>query len=255
MNKLYCVKRACLWLIAAGFMTIISFPLRAQQEKSLPLVLSLDDCISYALKSQPSVQQAIINEAIAGRIIKTKLAGWYPQVGVNYNIQHYLKRPVVTSPLTLGNSYTTNISLTQSIFNSDVLLAAKTAGDAKLNARQNTQLSEIDVVVGVTKSFYDVLVSRQQIDILSQDVIRLQKSVNDTRLQYEAGTVDRTDYKRAVIALNNALKSRKRIEEQLKSKLAFLKQQMGYLDSGELKLVYDNKKLQEEIMVVSADAP
>ncbi|MCW3115950.1 MAG: outer rane efflux protein [Chitinophagaceae bacterium] len=234
---------------------ILSFPAKAQLTDSLPLRMSLDQCVDYAIKHQPSVQQAKMDEAITETTIKSKLADWYPQLNLNYNIQHYLQQPIITSPFIAKNSSTTTLSLTQNIINSDVLLASKTAGDVRLNSRQYTQLSKIDIAVVVSKTFYDVLVSQQQIQLLSQDILRLQKSLKDAVIQYQAGTVDKTDYKRATIALNNSLALKKQYEELLKGKWSLLKQQIGYTGSGDLSLDYDNRKLEDEIILNDNSAP
>lgn len=234
---------------------IISFSAKAQPEDSLPFHLSLENCIVYAVNHQPYVQQARIDEAITERTIKSKLSAWYPQINLNYNIQHYLQLPSVTNPLALKNSSYASVSATQNIFNRDVLLASKTAGDARLNARENTQLSKIDLVVGVSKSFYNVLVTTKQIEMLNSDILQLQKSLKDAQAQYQAGTVDKTDYQRATISLNNAFASRKQYEEQLKSSLGILKQQMGYNVREELVLDHNDQQLQDEIVLDTTGTP
>src|SRR5882672_6640148 len=236
-------------ILGLGF----SSPVKAQQRDSLGLHLSLEECIAYATNQQPFVQQAKIDEAITERIIKSKLADWYPQINLGYNVQHYLQQPSVTNPLALKNSSTSTVSFTQNIFNSDVWLASKTAGDVRLASRQNTQLSKIDMVVGVSKAFYDVLLTQRQIEILDQDILRLQKTLKDATTQYQAGTADKTDYERATITVNNAMAAKKQYEELLKGKLAFLKQQMGYTGSEALKLDYNNQKLGDEIQLNPID--
>ncbi|MCW3107366.1 MAG: TolC family protein, partial [Segetibacter sp.] len=40
----------------------------------------LQDCIQYALRHQPLIQQSKIDEEITETTIKTKLSEWYPQV-------------------------------------------------------------------------------------------------------------------------------------------------------------------------------
>src|ERR1044072_9443622 len=97
----------------------------------------LRDCIDYAIKHQPLVKQSQIDEAIAENIIKTSLADWYPQLGLNYTLQHYLKLPTsfvpdaatgVKRPTQFGvrNSSNFQFALTQSIFSPDLLLANRT---------------------------------------------------------------------------------------------------------------------------------
>ncbi len=49
---------------------------------------TLQNIIQYALKKQPVVQQALLDETITQLQIKSKLADWYPQVNFNYLYQH-----------------------------------------------------------------------------------------------------------------------------------------------------------------------
>jgi outer membrane protein TolC len=111
-------------------------------------------------------------------------------------------------------------------------------------AAQNVVANKIDVTVNVGKAFYDVLLTREQIKILNENIIRLDRSLTDAYNQYEGGIVDKVDYKRATIALNNTKAQRKTADEILKAKYAYLKMQMGLPDSIQLKLDYDSSKLE-----------
>ena len=63
-------------------------------------------------------------------------------------------------------------------------------------------------------------------------LLRLEKSLKDARAQYDAGVVDKTDYKRATIALNNSKASKKINEEAIKAKTEYLKALMNYPQTG-----------------------
>lgn len=229
----------------------------AQQQDSLLTDATLPNVISYALKQQPVVQQAQIDERITDMQVKSKLADWFPQVNFNYLYQHNFQ--VQTSiiggnPVKLGVDNTSALQLTasQTIFNRDVLLAKRTGSMVRQQAQQQTAGTKIDVVANVSKAFYDVLATEQQIKVTDENITRLQKSLNDAKNQYDAGVVDKTDYKRATIALNNALAARKSNEEVLKAKKAYLKQLMNYPVSADLNIVYDSATLEGEIAVDTA---
>jgi outer membrane protein TolC len=151
-------------------------------------------------------------------------------------------------PVTAGllNSSGAQFSLTQTIFNRDVFLAASTSADISRLMKQKTAFSKINVVTIVSKAFYSVLFTQEQIALLDEDVLRLQQSVKDTYNQYKGGLVDKTDYERATIALNNTIAEKKQYEELLKSRYAFMKEQMGYPSSADLVLEFDTTKMQSE---------
>lgn len=216
------------------------------QEASLPNV------IQYALKRQPLVQQSLIDEQITALQVKSKLADWYPQINFNYLLQHNFEvqtNIIGGNPVKLGvdNTSAFQFGATQTIFNRDVLLALRSRNDVQLQARQQTTSNKIDVVVNVTKAFYAVLATQQQIKVVQETITRLERSLKDARSQYDAGVADKTDYKRATIALNNAVASRKATEESLKANMESLKAAMNYPASATLNIAYDSAALENAI--------
>ncbi|MDF2384128.1 TolC family protein [Nostoc ellipsosporum NOK] len=215
---------------------------------------SLPNVIRYAIKNQPRVQQALVDEKITDLQVKSRLADWYPQVNFNYIYQHNFQvqtNIIGGNPVRLGvaNTSAFQFGATQTIFNRDVLLANRTRNEVRLQASQQTENTRIDIASNVSKAFYDVLATQQQIKVSDENIVRLERSLNDTRAQYDAGVVDKTDYKRATIALNNARALRKSNEEALKAKTEYLKALMNYPENGELRIVYDSATLEQEIPV------
>jgi len=215
---------------------------------------SLPNVIRYAIKNQPRVQQALVDEKITDLQIKSRLADWYPQVNFNYIYQHNFQvqtNIIGGNPVRLGvaNTSAFQFGATQTIFNRDVLLANRTRNEVRLQARQQSENTRIDIASDVSKAFYDVLATQQQIRVSDENIVRLERSLRDARAQYDAGVVDKTDYKRATIALNNARALRKSNEEALKAKTEYLKALMNYPETGELKIIYDSATLEQEIPV------
>ncbi|WP_207515406.1 TolC family protein [Longitalea luteola] len=221
---------------------------------------TLQQCIRYGLEHQPAIRASIIDEEITETTIKNKLADWYPQLNLSANLQHYLKMPVSIFPdftnpagpkrevqTGVRNYSTPQLSVTQTIFNRDVLLASRTARDVRLQARQTTTANKIEVAAGISKAFYDVLLTQQQIQVLNETITRLDRSLKDAWYQYQSGVADKTDYKRATIAFNNAKADRRAAQEQLNARYAYLKQQMGYPAEQPLHLSFDTTHMEKEI--------
>ncbi len=220
-------------------------------------VVTLKQCVDFALRNQPAVKQASIDQEINEKNIRIGLADWLPQVSSSDEYQHYFKgSPLVPS----GNSSSAptgaisefsslGLQAGQVIYNNDVLQAAKAAKYSRLYYKQNTLSSQINVVSDVSKAFFDVLLSQKQLDILNEDIIRLQRSLKDAYNRYQAGVVDKTDYKQATIALNNSIATRKQTAEAINSKLAYLKQIMGISSSHNLTLSYDSTRYEQEASI------
>jgi len=215
---------------------------------------TLVNVVQYALVRQPVVQQSLIDEQTTELQIKSKLADWYPQVNFNYLYQHNFQVQTTiiggnTVRLGVANTSALQFSASQNIFNRDVLLVSRTKGDIRQQAKQQTENTKIDLVVNVSKAFYDVLATEQQVKVADENIVRLEKSLKDARAQYDAGIVDKTDYKRATIALNNAKASKKSNEEALKAKTEYLKALMNYPETGVLAIIYDSASLENEIIL------
>jgi outer membrane protein TolC len=221
---------------------------------------TLQNCIRYGLEHQPAIRESMIDEEITETTIKNKLADWYPQLNISANLQHYLKMPVSIFPdlnnpggpkrqiqTGVRNYSTPQASLTQTIFDRDVLLASRTARDVRLQARQTTTANKIDVAAAISKAFYDVLLTRQQIQVLDETITRLDRSLKDAYYQYQSGVADKIDYKRAIISLNNSKADRKAAQELLSARYAYLKQQMGYPAERPLELSFDTTHMEGEI--------
>ncbi|MCE7059692.1 MULTISPECIES: TolC family protein [Dyadobacter] len=215
---------------------------------------TLQQVVEYAIKNQPVIQQSLIDERITENQIRSRLADWYPQINFNYNLQHnfIVQTSIIAgNPVKLGvsNISAAQFTLSQQIFNRDVLLANQTKRDVLLAASQNTAANKTDIAVNVSKAFYDVIATTQQIDVAAEDIVRLERSLRDAENQYKAGVADKIDFKRATISLNNTRASKKGNEEILKGKVQYLKALMGYPAEQELKVSFDTLQMEREILL------
>lgn len=215
---------------------------------------TLQQVVEYAIKNQPVVQQSMIDERITENQIRSRLADWYPQINFNYNLQHnfIVQTSIIAgNPVKLGvsNISAAQFTLSQQIFNRDVLLANQTKRDVLLAASQNTASTKTDLAVNVSKAFYDVIATTQQIDVAEEDIIRLERSLRDAENQYKSGIADKIDFKRATISLNNTRANKKANEEILKGKVQYLKALMGYPADQQLKVSFDTLQMEREIML------
>ncbi len=226
----------------------VSFSQTKGSQESTLKDATLQACIKYAIANQPLIRQSFLNERITNQEVQGKLADWFPQLNFNFTIQHDFRLPTTVfrgTPVQIGiaNTSGADLSLTQTIFNKDVLLASSTAYDVSEQAREKTVDNEIYLAVEVSKAFYGVLLAKEQINLVKQDIARLHQTYEDAYYQYKSGTVDKTDYESAEIALNNAVAQLKSAREQLTTSYAILRDVMGYPSDKELNLVYDSTQM------------
>ncbi|MEO7534795.1 MAG: TolC family protein, partial [Ferruginibacter sp.] len=236
------------------------FLLSQNSKDSLLGEVTIKSAIDYAIVRQPIIQQSLVDQEILETTIRSKLADWYPQINFNYILQHNF---IVQTAVIGGNSVKLGVNNTsagqftfsQSIFDKDVFLANRTQTDVRLQARQITSNNKIDLAANVSKAFYDVLSTMQQIKVSATNIVRIERSLKDALNQYQAGITDKIDYKRATITLNNTRAAKKSNEELLKAKLEYLKSLMGYPAAETLNIVYDSLQMEREIALDTLQKP
>jgi outer membrane protein TolC len=250
------VKRSKAILI---FFSIIffSFSINAysQSNSDTSGSLTLAQCIDYALKHQPLLQQSLIGIDITRTTNKINLAGWLPQANLSANFTHYLSLPSAISDSTGGkvirtgvtNTFVPALTVTQTIFNPTLLYASRSAPLYVRQAEQITDSTKIFLVSVVSESFYNLLQTLEQIDVLKEDTARLNKNLSDTYHQYVAGTVDETDYDEAGISLNNSKAQLKQQTESIIPQYAMLKQVIGYPPQKQFNVSFDTLQMMNDI--------
>lgn len=223
---------------------------------------SIDECIRYAMKYQPLVKQLYLDEAIANQTIKISLSDWLPQINSNGGYQYFVKLPVSYFPnfsdptgpktqVTTGVKYNSNIQIhaSQNIFTNDLYFAGKSARYYRQQVSETTRKELIQLVVDISKAYYDILLSEQMLDIINEDIDRLSKNLKNANALYTNGITDKIDFNRATISLNNAKSQKISIANSINAKTNYLKQLMGYPDNKPLALKYNFIAMKENIMI------
>jgi outer membrane protein TolC len=254
------IRTVCIFLLSCC-LTIISFRARAQEfsRKDSMEEMTLDQCIDYAFKHQPGLNRAFLNQSITKATNAINLSGWYPQVSLGGSFTHYFELPTslisdsshpgvpIKQHTGVENAFVPALSVTQAIFSPSLLFASKTAKIFIQQSEMITDSAKIDLVANVSKSFYNLLLTIEQINVLKEDTARLSKNFNDAYQQYVGGIVDMTDYQEAAITLNNAKAQLKQSVENVIPQYAVLKQLMGYPPKSQFNVNFDTLRMKDDI--------
>jgi multidrug efflux system outer membrane protein len=230
--------------------------------------LTLRQCIDYALVHQPSLNNSIINVSIAKETNSIALSSWLPQVNATGDLVHYIQQSensvstgvggtgsttgtttgttttgTTSKGTTFSNSFIPELEVSQSIFSPSLLYAAKAAPLLVKQAEQVTDSTKIFLVSSVSKSFYNVLNTLEQINVLKEDTARLGKNLRDTYHQYKGGIVDETDYEEAEITLNTTKAQLRQANENIIPQYAALKQLMGFPPQKQFNVKFDTVEM------------
>ncbi|RKQ49187.1 outer membrane protein TolC [Roseivirga pacifica] len=225
---------------------------KGQTETPLPQQLTLEQCVEFALKNNPTIKQSLIDEEIGEREIKSSLSGWFPQISTTFGLDDNIKlrtQAIDGNLIAFGQKYNSSLLLqvNQTLFNRDQLFASKSADNIRTGLTKNIEEVKISTAVNVSKAYYDILLTYEQLNILNENLSRLQKQYNDARNRYESGLVDKTDYQRASISLSNVMSNRNRVKNSLNSKFFYLKQLMGFPQEQEFTLDYNYDLMEQQV--------
>lgn len=227
-----------------------------------PSNFSLADCINYAYTHQDSVKNAELDVKSADYKIKETIGIGLPQVNGAVSFQDYLKVPAqigpnvfATDPITgkplpvdpdarlvkfpFGpTKYTNTYSLqaTQLLFSGTFMVGLQSVKTFKELSERSLVRTKIQTNVSVTKAYYQVLVSNEQIKLLDANINQLKQQVDQTIQQNKQGFVEKIDVDRLAVQYNNLVTNRENVARAVTLNYAMLKFQMGMPIERELTL-------------------
>lgn len=226
----------------------------SQSTDALNSNATLDELINFALGNQIEVKQAQIDQEIGEKEIASALSGWFPQINANGNFTHYTQLPTTNfngQNIAMGqkNSSALTIQADQAILNPGLFQASKAAKYIRQQNNLSLENTKINTVVDVSKAYYDILTSEEQINIINENITRLNRQYTEANARYETGLVDKTDYKRAQISLNNANAELKSALEFRKYKYDYLKTLLGLNPAEGVSLSFENQDMESDILL------
>ncbi|WP_313513086.1 TolC family protein [Sphingobacterium sp.] len=245
-------------LVYLSFTAISVGSVFAQTTNNLNSNATLDELIQYALENKIEIRQAQIDQEIGEREIASALSGWFPQINANGSLTHFTQLPTANingQNIAMGQSNTSALTFQadQAIINPGLFQASKASKFIRQQNDLSVEDTKINTVVDVSKAYYDILTSEEQINIIQENIARLNRQYTEANARYETGLVDKTDYKRAQISLNNAKAELKSALEFRKYKYDYLKTLLGMNPTNGLTLSFENQNMESNVLMDTTD--
>jgi outer membrane protein TolC len=203
---------------------------------------SLQDCINYAYQHQDTVLNAALDVKSAEYKVKETTGIGLPQISGSASFQDYVKIPTTLIPaqffggkagefvpVQFGVKYQSGLglNLSQLLFDGSYLVGLKASRTYKELSQRSLTRSKIDASVNITKAYYQVLVSNEQIKLLDADLKQLKEQLDQTVAQNKQGFVEQIDVQRIQVQYNNLMTTRENTIRLLALNYQVLKFQMG----------------------------
>ncbi|MFY7964189.1 MAG: TolC family protein [Chitinophagaceae bacterium] len=195
---------------------LIVFKAQSQQQKEHQF--SLQQAVEFAKKNNVQVKNSLLNIKIQEQTNRNITSAALPTVSANIGTTYYIDIPVslipaeifggpkgTYQPVQFGTKYTTNagISLQQLLFDGQVFIglqARKTSMDWK---QKEFELTEEAIKVNVHKIYYQLVVSKSQIELLDANILRAEKLKHDVSEIYKNGFAEKLEVDKLEVLLSN----------------------------------------------------
>ncbi|RYG01392.1 MAG: TolC family protein, partial [Chitinophagaceae bacterium] len=182
--------------------------------------------------------------------VKQTIGEGLPQVNGSAQFQDYFKVPAQVAPgepfgrpgeliaLRFSLKYSTTLTLqaTQKIFDGSFIVGLKSVKTFKELSQRSYARTKIETNVNVTKAYYQVLVSDEQIRLLDANIKQLKQQLDETTQQNKQGFVEKIDVDRLSVQYNNLVTNRENVVRSLILNYQVLKFQMGMPINDDLML-------------------
>ena len=176
--------------------------------------LSLKEAVDYALQNHPDIQNKVLGEKYAdAQVMETRAIG-IPQVSANVQFVNNIEKQVFvfpnpmtgkSEPIRVGNKYVTTGTVAASwlAFDASYFLGLRAAEAFTELAKLQTNMNQRDVAVNVTKAYYLVLITKENIGLLEQNVKTLGSVLFQTEGYYKNGFAEKLDVDRLKLTISN----------------------------------------------------
>ncbi len=195
--------------------------------------LTLKDALNYAVQNSVNVRKAKLD--IAGGKFKTEeiRSQALPQLtgnaGLTYNAiigQQVVDFGGQVQTLKFGQKWNSSagVQLSQQLFNQTVFTGLKAARSSEEYYNLTAQMTEEQIIELVANNYYQVLVSRQQLNVIDTNIKNVKVIENIISNQYQNGLAKKIDVDRIKVNLTNLQTQREQILNaitQLENQLKF----------------------------------
>ncbi len=217
------------------------------QSKTETFSFSLQQAIEYAYQHDVNLLNADLDQQIAKAKVKETVGIGLPQINASLDVKDYFVENFLFPNVFGGGSFTGEIPGTfsglpiktptysataavqasQLIFDGSYIVGLQASKAYRELSQKTYTRTKIETAVSVSKAYYNLLVTRQRLELLDANILRLKKLNDDTQTMYDNGFVEKIDRDRIVLTYNNATVEREKMERLITLANYLFKYQVG----------------------------
>lgn len=167
--------------------------------------LTLDQALSLALSENPTIKIADLEIQRFDYVKRQTWGNLIPQISVSGNYTRSIIKQSIAKGLSFGadNTLTAQGDASLALFAPQVYRTLKLNDTQMAAAVETARATRINLLSEVKKSFYTILLAQQSLAVLHESQATMQRTVNDTEVQYKNGLASEYDLLTAQVQLSN----------------------------------------------------
>jgi outer membrane protein len=204
--------------------------------------ISVQQALDYAKKNNMQVKNALLDVKIQEQINREVTGTALPQINGSGSMTYNAKLPVSLVPaeffggqagtfekIAFGVKWgsTAGVSLNQLLFDGQVFVGLKARRTLIEFQQKNAEITEETIKANIYKIYYQLAVSKTQIDLLDANIELLNKLQHDTKVMYDNGFAEKLDIDKLSVQIANLQTEKTNALNQIANGYLGLKVLMG----------------------------
>lgn len=240
------------WLLALAFAPVAVLAQNTRDTTNgVRHEFSLQQAIDYASKNNVQVKNALLEVKKQQATNREVTSAALPQISASGSYTYNAKLPVSLVPAEffggqpgtfekiafgLKHNATVGVQLNQILFDGQVFVGLQARETVLKFQEKNAEITEEMIRTNIYKVYYQLVASKEQIELLDANIDRFEKLLHDTRIIYENGFAERLDVDKVNVALTNLQTEKIKALNQVENGYLGLKMLMGMPVQHELVL-------------------
>ena len=217
---------------------------------SAQMRLTLSGAVELALSENPTIRIAEMEVARYDYVKRQTWGALLPQVSASGNYTRSIVKSEMRGGISFGadNTFAVQGDLSLPLFAPSVYRTLR-MNDAQMAAAvESARASRITLVAEVKKTFYNILLAEQSLAVLRESESTVQRTVDDTEVQYRNGLASEYDLLTAQVQLSNLRPTILQTENSIKLAKLQLKMYLSVPEEVELEVEGSLDAMRDEVL-------
>ena len=268
-------KKRMIGAVVIGLLAITGSNKIFAQQPPVTHAFTIQQCIDYAHTNNVQVKNALLDYEIQVQTNRGITAAAYPQISASAATTYYPKVPVqifpnfisaatyavlqqegvkngtgqpIVSPgdfgfiaASFGTKWNASgtVTLSQMLFDGQVFVGLQARKASLEYATKGAEVTEENVKVNIYKVYYQLAVSKTQIQQIDANIDRAAKFLHDTKAMFDNGFQEKLDVDKATVQLSNLQTLKLKTQNSIDNGYAGLKFLLGMPEKDSLALTDD----------------